>query len=183
MSEGRDPVAAVLDMLTRAAKDRNAGALRWPVLATPAEGAGADARMLVLRRFDRAARVLELHTDARAPKVAQLRADPRCALLFFDARAKVQLRVRGRASIHTADDVAEAAFHRAPEASLDDYRGAAPGAALTGDESRSGEARANFAALRIAMVEADWLKLSRSGHERWRIDFSTPAAGAVAIAP
>lgn len=183
MSEGRDPVAAVLDMLTRAAKDRNAGPLRWPVLATAAEGAGADARMLVLRRFDRAARVLELHTDARAPKVAQLKADPRCALVFFDPRGKVQLRVQGRASVHEKDAMADTAFERAGKASLDDYRGAAPGAALTGDESRSGEARANFAALRIAMVEADWLKLSRSGHERWRIDFSTPEASAVAIAP
>lgn len=183
MSEEREAVTAVLDLLTRAANDRNAGALRWPVLASRADAAGVDARMLVLRRFEREARLLELHTDARAPKVAQLKVDPRCALVFFDHRTKVQLRVRGRASVHEQDDVADAAFERAGKASLDDYRGAAPGAALSGDEARSDEARANFAALRIAMVAADWLKLGRSGHERWRVVFSDGEAGATRIEP
>ena len=183
MSDDREAVTAVLDLLTRAANDRNAGALRWPVLASAAGDQGVDARIMVLRRFEREARMFELHTDARAPKVAQLKADPRCTLVFFDQRSMVQLRVTGGASVHENDAVADAAFKRAGERALDDYRGAAPGAALTGQEPRSDEARSNFAALRIAIDGADWLKLSRSGHERWCVDFSGASASAAAIEP
>ena len=183
MSATDDPVRAVLDLLTRAANDRNAGALRWPVLATASDDHGADARMLVLRHFDREARVLELHTDSRAPKVAQLRANPACALLFFDHRSKVQVRVRGEARVHTDDAMADAAFARAPKGSLDDYRGAPPGARLDQEPRRSEAARDNFAAIRIGMVQADWLTLSRSGHERALVDFSRDKAEATPIEP
>jgi hypothetical protein len=178
-----DPVQAVLDLLTRAAHDRKAGALRWPVLASAAADGGADARMLVLRRFEREALTLELHTDARSPKTAQLRDQPRCTLVFFDARRKIQLRVAGSASIHHDDAIADAAFARAPAASLDDYRGAAPGEALDHAPAQRRDARANFAAIRIRMESADWLKLSRQGHARWRIDFCVQPPTAAAVAP
>jgi len=178
-----DLVQAVLDLLTRAANDRNAGALRWPVLASATADGGVDARMLVLRRFEREALTLELHTDARAPKVAQLLAQPRCTLVFFDARRMVQLRVAGSASIHQSDAIADAAFARAPAASLDDYRGAPPGEALDGEAAQSQDARANFAAIRVGMESADWLKLSRQGHARWRIDLRADPPATDAIAP
>ncbi len=178
-----DPVRAVLDLLTRAANDRNAGPLRWPVLASAASDGGADARMLVLRRFEREALTLELHTDARAPKIAQLTAEPRCTLVFFDSRSSVQLRIAGRASVHHGDGVAAAAFSRAPAGSLEDYRGAAPGADFNAAPARSDDARANFAAIRIGMETADRLQLSRQGHERWRVDFRAEPAFAQAIAP
>lgn len=180
---GDEAVRAVLDLLTRAAHDRNAGALRWPVLASVSAEGGADARMLVLRAFDRAGRVLELHTDRRALKVAQLSAAPSCTLVFFDARTSVQLRVTGEASIHTADAHATAAFERAPSRSLDDYRGAPPGAALDREPEADDDVRRNFAAIRIRIVAADWLKLSRDGHTRWQVDFTGPAPTALAIAP
>lgn len=183
MSQATDPVRAVLDMLTRAANDRNAGALRWPVLASAHDDRGADARMLVLRRFDRQTRILELHTDARAPKIAQLKTDPRCTLVFFDARSNVQLRVFGEAAVHMNDAHGDAAFERAPAGSLDQYRGARPGARLSDDPERSQDARYNFAAIRVRMLEADRLNLSRSGHERHRVDFSGPEPDAVVVEP
>lgn len=178
-----DAVRAVRDLLTRAAHDRQAGALRWPVLASAARGGGADARMLVLRQFDRENGVLELHSDARSEKIAQLREQPCCTLLFFDARSNIQLGVRACARVHCGDEVARRAFAQAPEGSLDDYRGAAPGARLDDNPARSDEAEANFAVIRLVIEAADWLKLDRDGHRRWRVDFSGEAPAAWAIEP
>ena len=46
---------------------------RLAVLATP----GPAARLVVLRRADRARACLEVHTDAASAKAAELSADPR----------------------------------------------------------------------------------------------------------
>ncbi|XBQ17124.1 MAG: pyridoxamine 5'-phosphate oxidase family protein [Oceanicaulis sp.] len=165
-----DPAKTVLDLLTRAANDRRSP-LRWPVLATRGDDDGwPGARMLVVRAFDRTTLQIELHTDRRSAKCAALQTDPACALLFFDKGAMVQLRVDGRARVHAGGDpAADAAFARAPEGSLDDYRGPPPGAAP--DAPGSDDARANFAAIRISLERADLLKISRDGHQRAFIDF------------
>ncbi len=174
-----DPARAVLDALTRAANDKRS-ALRWPVLATAGRDGGAEARILVVRHFDREARIIELHTHKRSPKVAALRADPACELLFFDKSHMTQLRVAGSARVHVDDETADEAWDRAPKSSWPDYAGPQPGAPLEGDEDYDpGEdgarARAGFAAIRIQIEQADRLKVARDGHVRHAVDFTKPA--------
>jgi hypothetical protein len=166
----RDPPRTVLDILTRAANERKSP-WRWPVLVT--RGAPyPGARMLVVRKFDRRDRVVELHSDARSAKCAELMQDPACALMFFDKSAMVQLRVDGAAQVLTGAD-AGPAFARAPAGSLDDYRGRAPGDDPDAPASaESDDARANFAAIRITMERADLLSIGRDGHERRFVDFT-----------
>lgn len=165
-----DPPRAVLDRLTRAANDKKSP-LRWPVLATKG-GAYPGARMLVVRAFHRAALEIELHTDARSAKLDELRAAPACALLFFDKNSMVQLRVDGRARILDGQ-ARDAAFARAPEGSLDDYRGRAPGDDPDAPSSApSLDAAANFAAISVRVERADLLVIARGGHERRFVDFT-----------
>lgn len=165
-----DPPRAVLDILTRAANEPKSP-WRWPVLVTRGE-AFPGARMLVVRAFDRAARTLELHTDGRSAKCAELRRDPACALVFFDKGSMVQLRVDGRARV-LSGTAAQAAFARAPDGSLDDYRGRAPGDDPASPQSaESDDARANFAAIEIGIERADLLAISRRGHGRRFVDFT-----------
>lgn len=165
-----DPPRAVLDRLTRAANDKKSP-LRWPVLATKG-GAYPGARMLVVRAFHRAALEIELHTDARSAKLDELRAAPACALLFFDKNSMVQLRVDGRARILDGQ-ARDAAFARAPEGSLDDYRGRAPGDDPDAPSSApSLDAAANFAAINVRVERADLLVIARGGHERRFVDFT-----------
>ncbi|MEQ8406618.1 MAG: pyridoxamine 5'-phosphate oxidase family protein [Oceanicaulis sp.] len=170
-----DPPRAVLDILSRAANEKKSP-WRWPVLVTRGE-AYPGARMLVVRAFDRAGPSLELHTDARSAKTGELARDPACALLFFDKGSMVQLRVDGRAGVLTGEAAREA-FDRAPEGSLTDYQGLAPGDDPDAPESRdSADARANFAALHIRIERADLLVIGREGHERRFVDFTAdPAA-------
>lgn len=166
-----DPAAAVLDILTRAANEKKSP-WRWPVLVTRGE-AYPGARMLVVRHFDRSALEIELHTDARSAKITELQRDPACALLFFDKASMVQLRIDGRAAVLTGAD-AEAAYSRAPKGSLSDYTGLAPGddPDAPASENRD-EPRENFAALRIRIEWADLLKISRNGHDRRFVDFTS----------
>jgi hypothetical protein len=178
-----DAVSKALDLLTRAAHDRKAAGLRWPVLATARSDGGVDARMLVVRAFDRAALSLDLHTDARSAKAGQLAGDPRCTLVFFQARARIQLRLTGEATLHTSDSAAAEAFARVPEGARDAYRGAAPGAPLGGQTPRPDSAQPHFALIRVQLRTADWLDLSGQGHERWLIDFSQTPPAAQAVEP
>lgn len=165
-----DPPRAVLDILTRAASEKKSP-WRWPVLATQG-GAYPGARMLVVRAFRRNALEIELHTDARSAKLDELRTSRACALLFFDKGSMVQMRVDGRARI-LEGDARDAAFSRAPEGSMDDYRGRAPGDDPDAPGStQSGDAAANFAAISVRLERADLLVIARDGHERRFVDFT-----------
>lgn len=182
-----DPARRVLDLLTRAANERGSP-LRWPVLATHSDGA-PGARVVVLRAFDRAALTLDVHTDRRSPKCAEIAADPACTLVVFDPGRKVQMRIEGRARLHAGDDpVAEAGFRAASlaggEAGLADYSGPPPGTDLDGPvDGADADPRANFAVIRIAILSADLLVLARSGHERWRVDFTVQPTQVTRLAP
>jgi hypothetical protein len=170
-----DPPRTVLDILTRAANEKKSP-WRWPVLVTQGQ-AYPGARMLVVRAFHRAAREIELHTDVRSAKLDELKAAPACALLFFDKASMVQLRVDGHACI-LGGDARDAAFARAPQGSLGDYRGLAPGDDPNAPTSaQSQDAAANFAAIQIRVERADLLIIARDGHERRFVDFTADPPG------
>lgn len=188
MSEGfddafRDDLDATLDQvwlrLTRGAADRRSG-MHTITVATMAPD-GPQARTVVLRAADRAARTVRFHTDVRAPKVAELAADPRVALLVYDARAKIQIRLAGAATVHADDAVADAAWAGTAAGSRVTYRTplapgtplADPGEASPGEVAREadGEAgRAVFRAVLVTVARIDWLYLAASGHRRAAFD-------------
>ncbi|MEL6316327.1 MAG: pyridoxamine 5'-phosphate oxidase family protein, partial [Pseudomonadota bacterium] len=86
--------------MRRAAADPKAPS-RFCALATVAEDGGAEARTVVLRAADPAAAAVEAFTDARTPKLREIAAEPRVTLLYWDPRARLQGRVRGRARAET----------------------------------------------------------------------------------
>ena len=64
-------------------------AFHTPVLATRSASGDPDLRTVVLRRVDRAQRIICCHTDHRAPKVRAIRAHwrvIRCVLIMFITR-------------------------------------------------------------------------------------------------
>ena len=149
-----------------------------PCLAS-AGPAGPDARTVVLRRVDESARLIFCHTDLRSPKAAAIAGDPRIAWVFYDPLERIQLRVRGRASCHADDAVAEAAWAAAGSRTRSNYAAAAPpgsvvppGAAsapLAAQESEA--ARTNFLVLACRVEHLDWLVLEEPVHRRVRFDW------------
>ncbi|MGF3022804.1 pyridoxamine 5'-phosphate oxidase family protein [Methylobacterium aquaticum] len=158
-----------------------------PALATIGRDGAPRLRTVVLRGVDRASRTLRVHCDARSDKAAEIAADPRVALHVYDAAAKIQVRIEGRARLHGQDALARAAWAASRPMSRVCY-GTVPGpgtplpaggAYALPEDAAAGEA--GFAEFRVVVLTAarlDFLYLARQGHRRalFRWDGEAPAA-------
>lgn len=163
----------VWDTLELAVRDRT-HPMHTPVLATVRDGR-AEARVVVLRAQDAAAGRLRVHTDSRSWKVSDIEAAPSVTVLGFDATAKLQIRIRGDARVHTDDSLAQDAWDRSRPFSLHCYHQveapgipvAEPPRAVRPEQGRERErGRDNFAVIVIEAREIEWLYLDAAGHRR-----------------
>ena len=175
-------------LLSRGVADRRSP-FHTPVVATIGMDGLPQARTVVLRGFEPEARVLRFHTDRRAGKIAELRQVPAASLLFYDAGAKIQVRVAGSAQVHHGDAVAEAAWAKTRPFSRLCYRqAAAPGDTIDGPAYGLGDNADDgfdqFTIVRVTITTLDWLYLSVQGHRRarfvWPSDNTPPEASWVA---
>ncbi|HSP24801.1 MAG TPA: pyridoxamine 5'-phosphate oxidase family protein, partial [Saliniramus sp.] len=114
-------------------------------------------------------------TDLRGAKVAEIRREPRVALHVYDPRAKFQVRVEGRASLHFDDALADDAWDATrlmsracyatepePGTPLDDV-GAFH---IPSEEDEINAGRANFCVVLIRAATIETLFLDHAGHRR-----------------
>jgi hypothetical protein len=170
--------------LERGVVDRRA-AFHTPVVATASPDGTPDARCVVLREVSRARRTLTFHADARSEKVRHVRGVGRVTWVFYDAEAKLQVRVHADASVHVEDAIAEARWDASHPMSRACYASAvAPGQAIAtpggGDSGPPEAAWSHFAAVLTRARSIDRLDLDVRGHRRLRIDFD--ADGSVRFA-
>lgn len=168
-------LAEIWRRLARGAADRRSG-FHTVQLATLGLDGAPRVRTVVLRGAEAAAGRLRIHTDTRSAKWAELAAEPRVELHAYDARAKLQLRLRGLAQAQDSGPLADAAWAATGPGSRRIYAGAlAPGAALTDpaaadpqDATADGadDGRARFAAILLAPERIEWLWLASGGHRR-----------------
>ncbi|MGC6494587.1 MAG: pyridoxamine 5'-phosphate oxidase family protein [Myxococcota bacterium] len=172
----------VWQQLGRGVADRK-HAFRTPVLATVSLSGVPRARTVVLRGAARADRQLVFHTDLRSPKVAELQANAAACLVFYDKKARRQIRAEGQAVVHHDGPDVDAAWARmvsfsrrcyivmpGPGAPLD-----APGSGLTPaqeandfPEHEQALAREHFARVRFTVNTFDVLDLAHGGHRRFQ---------------
>ncbi|QQA42945.1 pyridoxamine 5'-phosphate oxidase family protein [Pelagovum pacificum] len=81
---------------------------------------GPDVRTVVLRGVRPELGEVDVHTDIGSSKVAALRADPACAILFWDEAAAIQVRLYAEATILAGDAVRDA-WDKVPDASQTAY--------------------------------------------------------------
>ncbi len=94
------------DALEQGVTDRHSPA-RTPTLATVSAEGRPEARTVVLRAADRAAALLEMHTDRSTPKIAALLRTPYAALHVWLPKLNLQIRVTARAEVRTGAEVAD----------------------------------------------------------------------------
>lgn len=151
--------------LERAAEERGHG---WRVmtLATVSDQE-AQARSVIVREVDSAARQLTFYTDDRSPKLQQIQQHPHGTLLAWCPRLSWQLRLRVHLSRETDLAKVQARWSRlhATPAAQDYLSPLAPGEPL-GRAAHERGSREHFAIVNAQVTAADWLELHAQGHRR-----------------
>jgi pyridoxine/pyridoxamine 5'-phosphate oxidase len=144
-------------------------------------------RTVILREVAPSEQRLAFHTNRHSQKMTDLEASSRIAWRGWDAEAREQVRLRGTATVHTDDAVAEAMWKSQPARSLSLYpHEEPPGTPLDapGDGLKASvretpihredvaDGRPHFAVVRTVIDEIDWLHLHPEGHYRARYRFA-----------
>lgn len=137
-------------------------------------------RIVVLRRFWRKPPMLAFHSHIGSPKINQIKANPNVYWLFYNLEEKFQVRIKGRAKIHTDDELADEQWLATELFSRRCYIGEPPSQPSkkptsglpddlterepTLEESKIG--RANFIVVTSTIEEIDCLEMNVRGHRR-----------------
>lgn len=159
-----------------------------PALATVAADGSPQLRTVILRSFDPETLSVETHTDIRSAKYAELLARPTAALHGWDRERRVQMRLSGRVTLHTADMQADAAWAGLRPASRATYRvQPGPGTKLdlpskTTDGSEA-SGRTVFCVIRLAVHTLEYLRLGQDSHLRARFVWADGARTGMWLVP
>jgi 3-hydroxyisobutyrate dehydrogenase len=173
-----------LRLLNGSLKSRDA--FHTAAVATLQQGA-ISLRTVVLRHVLPAKKQLRFHTDIRSPKWQELQQSNIISLLFYDAAARMQLRINGVATRHYGDAVAETAWQKTGLSSRRCYLAEAPPSSPaafptsgfdetyalrnpTEEESEAG--KKHFGVVSIQAQSMDWLWLHHTGHRRAFFDYA-----------
>ncbi len=150
-----------------------------PVFGTSFE-CKANLRVVVLRRFWRRPPLLAFHTHFNSPKIKEVQINSQVSWLFYHPTEKLQIRINGKALIHTADELAEEQWLATGFFSRRCYVAEAPTKIAkkatsglpeeiverqpTKEESEAG--RVNFAVISSTIDSIDSLELDVKGNRR-----------------
>lgn len=152
---------------------------RFAHLATTWDGFPHQ-RILILRDVQQSPPRLVVHTDVRSSKISQIQQQPLVSWLFFDWERKIQLLLRGNASLHTDDAIADRYWARTGVEDRRMYLAPyAPGSVANGPSSNlpagfprplsaaeSEHGRAQFAVIVGSVQEMDLLITRPAGNLR-----------------
>lgn len=142
-----------------------------------------EIRTVVLRKALPEKRQLIFHSDMRSPKIKQLQANPALSWLFYDERAKIQLRIKSYATLHHLNELSQQRWNESRLQSRVCYMvqpGPSQGSEMPTDglptafdrnlltESSLAAGYENFVVVACEVVAIDWLFLSHGGHRRAR---------------
>ena len=152
----------------------------YPVLGTMGE-TDCNMRTVILRQFSLPDRVLVCHTDSRAPKVKEIEDCSSVTWLFYHPKKQIQLRMSGKASLHTDDKFADDQWTGSKVTSRLNYCAVqSPGTPV--DSPMSGlpnfllnkiptllnteKGRKHFMTIACKIQSIDWLELRMVGNRR-----------------
>ncbi len=146
--------------------------MRFVTIATTAADSTPRARMVVLRTCATDPLSIDFYTDIRSGKWAEIAANGAVELLAWDPEDRVQLRLTGLGTCHTANATARLAWDglrvesrnlwrqaQIPGQTIDNPHDAPP---LRGDDDAYGD----FGVVRLGVERAEYLHLHMSGQLR-----------------
>jgi pyridoxamine 5'-phosphate oxidase len=152
----------------------------YPVLGTMGKKS-CSMRTVILRQFSLPDRILVCYTDSRAPKVKEIEDCNNVIWLFYHPKKKIQLRMSGKASLHTDDQFADDQWAGSRITSRLNYCATQP-PGIPVDSPMSGlpdfllnkvpsmlnteKGRKYFMAIASKIQSIDWLELRMVGNRR-----------------
>jgi 3-hydroxyisobutyrate dehydrogenase len=170
-------------LVTGATKSKDS--FHTPSIATLSQGE-VSMCTVVLRKAIPTERALRFHTDIRSNKWAELALNNSISALFYDASARIQLRVKGKAILHFNNELTREAWEKTTLSSRKCYLTEFSPSSLVASPT-SGLAEAieqenfsllesevgyqNFGIVSIQVESIDWLWLNHAGHRRAFFDY------------
>jgi 3-hydroxyisobutyrate dehydrogenase len=145
-----------------------------------------EIRTVVLRKVLQEERTLIFHTDSRSPKINQIKGNNRISWLFYDPKARIQLRIKTVSTIHQGDEFSAKRWNDSTVESRRCYlvqpapstiaKFPTDGLPENLDLSNLPEeimtaASENFSVVKNIVMEIDWLFLNHDGHRRAKFIF------------
>lgn len=140
-----------------------------------------EIRTVVLRKALPEQQKLIFHSDVRSPKIKQLQSNPALSWLFYDDKAKIQLRIKSQASLHHLNELSQSRWNESRLQSRSCYL-VEPAPSVVSGKATDGypagfnrnelnEASllpgyAHFVVVVCQVLEIDWLYLNHDGHRR-----------------
>ena len=149
----------------------------WDFMEEGVRDGNPSSRCMVLRAVDRQKATLVFHTDRRSIKANELKSSSQGAVLFYDPKRKIQLRLRCGLSLDTDSVETNERWGKMKEMSKVCYQSnLAPGDPISDPEQVQflGEGFENFAILTATVKRLEWLYLSFRGNRRAIFDWSRP---------
>ena len=165
---------AAWDFMEEGVRDRHSLA-HTPVVSTLDVDGKPNSRCMVLRAVDRQKTTLVFHTDRRSIKANELKSSSEGAVLFYDPKRKIQLRLRCGLLLDTDSVETNERWGKMKEMSKVCYQSnLAPGDPISDPEQVQflGEGFENFAILTATVKRLEWLYLSFRGNRRAIFDWS-----------
>ena len=152
-----------------------------PVLSTFINNT-ISTRTVVLREFNAKKRILRFHTDSRSGKIEELKENSISSIHGYDPELKVQVRLKGKTSIHVDDEISKKAWTQSREMSKMCYSiKDSPGKKISSpepfdlvkEEINIELGYKNFAVLLFCYDSLEFLFLKGAGHRRSLFDWSS----------
>ena len=182
-------------------------AFNTPVVAGIDLHGKPTARTMILRGVAAESRTLIFYSDIRATKIAEWRDRSDVCVIAYDDREKIQLRISGRVSLHSNDEIANAAWQNSRAMSRLSYNvDNAPGAViiapmtlpasqveiiddLTDEESGdlpeliANLGRKNFCVAVVQVDAIEWVYLASQGNRRALFSWTNDTLQSVWLQP
>ena len=161
--------------------DNSKSLFHTPVLSTFVDKT-ISTRTVVLREFDSKNRTLRFHTDNRSGKIEELKENSISSVHGYDPELKVQIRLKGKTSLHINDEISKKAWVKSREMSKMCYSVKdSPGIKISSpepfdlikEEINIELGYDNFAVLLFHYDSLEFLFLKGAGHRRSLFDWSS----------
>ena len=148
-------------------------------------GSDINGRIIVLRKADNENNLVQFHSDIRSDKIEIIKKNSSAAMLFYDKKEKIQVRLKVKCTINHENNVTKNSWEKTQHISrkcylVDNGPGTIPDEPTSGlkpeldnfdyTKEESEEGYKNFTVIQCKIKSIEWLYLAAKGHRRARFD-------------